>query len=183
MRPLFAAALAAFSLAPAPPARGPLSQQPAIAGVQLFYGPGGGFEGIDAQLIAGAKKSIDMAAYVLTDRALTTALGQAAMRGVHVRVYLDGEEMGRAQDAIERIANAPNVELRRKGRSRDLMHLKSYQVDGLVLRSGSANFSVSGAEYQDNDLIVIVSPAAAGKFRETFERLWARSDNQRIGMR
>ena len=63
------------------------------------------------------------------------------------------------------------------------MHLKSYQVDGRVLRSGSANFSVSGEVYQDNDLIVIDSPQAAARFRETFERLWARADNQRIGMR
>ena len=72
---------------------------------------------------------------------MTSALGRAAMRGVKVRVYLDGEEMGRGASAIEEIAGAPNLEVRRKGRSRDLMHLKSYQVDGRVLRSGSANFS------------------------------------------
>jgi phosphatidylserine/phosphatidylglycerophosphate/cardiolipin synthase-like enzyme len=75
------------------------------------------------------------------------------------------------------------VELRRKSRSRDLMHLKSYQVDGRILRTGSANFSVSGEEYQDNDLIVIDSPAAVERFQETFERLWSRADNQRIGVR
>ncbi len=125
-----------------------------------------------------------MAAYVLTDRSLTTALGRAAMRGVKVRIYLDGEEMRRGAAAIEEIADAPNVEVRRKGRSRDLMHLKSYQVDGRrVLRSGSANFSVSGEVYQDNDLIVIESPQAAARFHQTFERLWSRPDNQRMGMR
>lgn len=63
------------------------------------------------------------------------------------------------------------------------MHLKSYQVDGRVLRTGSANFSVSGAVYQDNDLVVIDSPQAAARFRDNFERLWARPDNQRIGSR
>ena len=63
------------------------------------------------------------------------------------------------------------------------MHLKSYQVDGRVLRSGSANFSVSGEIYQDNDLIVIESPQAAARFRDAIERLWSRADNQRVGVR
>ena len=183
MRLLLAAAVAAFSIAPEPPRSGLLAQEPLVAAVRVFYGPHGGFETVDARLVASARKSIDMAAYVLTDRALASALGAAAMRGVHVRIYIDGEETGRAGSAVELIAATPNLELRRKSRSRDLMHLKSYQVDGRVLRSGSANFSVSGEEYQDNDLIVIDSPAAVEKFEETFERLWSRSDNQRIGAR
>jgi phosphatidylserine/phosphatidylglycerophosphate/cardiolipin synthase-like enzyme len=183
MRPLFAAAVAALSIAPDPPPSGPLSQEPLIAGVRVFYGPHGGFETVDARLVGSARKSIDMAAYVLTDRALVSALGAAAMRGVRVRVYIDGEEGGRAGSAVELIASTPNVELRRKSRSRDLMHLKSYQIDGRVLRTGSANFSVSGEEYQDNDLIVIDSPAAVERFQEIFERLWSRSDNQRVGVR
>lgn len=183
MRGTFLAALAALSLAPTPQAGGPLSREPTFAGVRVFYGPGDGFDGVDARLIASAKRSIDLAAYVLTDRALTTALGQAAMRGVHVRVYLDGEDMGRGGSPIEQIADAPNLDVRRKGYSRDLMHLKSYAIDGRVLRSGSANFSVSGAGYQDNDIVVIDSPEAAARFRAAFDRLWARSDNQRIGLR
>ncbi|MEK4034430.1 phospholipase D-like domain-containing protein [Methylocystis sp. IM3] len=182
MRRAFLAALAALTLTPEPQAAGPLSQEPLIAGVHILYGPGDDFESVDARLINGARRSIDMAAYVLTDRALVAALGRAAMRGVKVRVYLDGEELGRSA-AILDIADAPNLDVRRKGRGRDLMHLKSYQVDGHVLRSGSANFSVSGEVRQDNDLIVVESPQAAARFREAFERLWARPDNQRLGLR
>lgn len=182
MRRTFVAALATLLPAPQPQAGGPLSEQPTFAGVRVFYGPADGFETVDARLLAGARRSIDMAAYVLTDRAVATALGRAAMRGVKVRVYLDSEETGRGSP-LAQIADAPNLEVRRKGRSRDLMHLKSYQVDGRVLRTGSANFSVSGAVYQDNDLVVIDSPQAAARFRDNFERLWARPDNQRIGSR
>lgn len=183
MRGVFLTALAAMTLAPSPQAAGPLSQEPVLAGVQILYGPDDGLGAVDARLIAGARHSLDMAAYVISDRALTSALGQAAMRGVKVRLYLDGEENGRAGAQIDAIANAPNLEVRRKGAGRDLMHLKSYQVDGRVLRTGSANFTVSGEVYQDNDLIVINSPQAAARFRETFERLWARADNRRIGLR
>jgi phosphatidylserine/phosphatidylglycerophosphate/cardiolipin synthase-like enzyme len=183
MRFLFLAALGAMTLAPMPQPAGLLAEEPTFAGVRVLYGPGEGFGSVDARLIGEARRSIDMAAYVLTDRSLMTALGRAAMRGVKVRIYLDGEEMGRGAAAIGEIADAPNIEVRRKGRSRDLMHLKSYQVDGRVLRSGSANFSISGEIYQDNDLIVIESPQMAARFREAFERLWSRADNQRIGVR
>ena len=182
MRPLLAAAVAAATLAPAPPSS-PLAQEPAVAGVRVYYGPGVDFGGIDGKLISQARSSIDMAAYVLTDRALIGALGQAAMRGVRVRIYLDGEEAARSNAVVADIAATPNVELRRKGRSRDLMHLKSYQVDGRLLRTGSANFSVSGETYQDNDLLVIESPEAVQSFEKAFERMWARADNQRIGSR
>ena len=96
MRRMFAVAVAALSVAPSPPSSGPLSQEPLFAGIRVFYGPHSGFETVDAKLIGGAHKSIDMAAYVLTDQALVSALGAAAMRGVRVRVYIDGEESGRA---------------------------------------------------------------------------------------
>jgi len=182
MRHLLLLAAAAFSVAPSPQP-GPLSQEPLVTGLRIFYGPHAGLLDVDTRLIGRARKTIDMAAYVLTDRTLVSALGAAAMRGVRVRVYLDGEGASGAGSAVEFIAATPNVELRRKGRGRDLMHLKSYQVDGRTLRTGSANFSASGEEFQDNDVIVIDSPAAVERFEDAFERLWARPDNQRIGLR
>ncbi len=183
MRPLFAAAFAAFAMTPQPQAFGPLSREPSVAGVRAYYGPGEEIGSIDARLIDMARTSIDMAAYVLSDRAVVSALSRAATRGVHVRIYLDGEEMTHSESAVSAIASTPNVELRQKHRSRDLMHMKSFAVDRRILRSGSANFSVSGEEYQDNDLIVIESPELAQGFEENFERLWMRVDNQRIGAR
>ncbi len=180
---LLAAGVAGLALAPQPPTAGLLAREPVIAGVRAFYGPHAGIESVDARLIGAAQSSIDMAAYVLTDRALVSALGRAAMRGVHVRIYLDGEQIGRSDSPVAEIASAPNVELRFKRRSRELMHLKSFAVDRRILRSGSANFSASGEEWQDNDLIVIESSALAENFEENFERLWRRADNQRFGLR
>ena len=57
--------------------------------------------------------------------------------------------------------------------SRDLMHLKSYVVDGRILRTGAANFSASGEKRQDNDLVVIRDPVLAARFEANFERLWS----------
>jgi hypothetical protein len=40
------------------------------------------------------------------------------------------------------------------------MHLKSYRIDGRLLRTGAAKLSASSLTRQDNDLIVIESTAA-----------------------
>ena len=47
---------------------------------------------------------------------------------------------------------ADTVRIKRGG---PFMHLKAYEIDGATLRTGSANFSSSGENAQDNDLIVI----------------------------
>ena len=52
------------------------------------------------------------------------------------------------------------------------MHLKAYAIDGERLRTGSANFSTSGENAQDNDFIVIRDAAAVAKFEAHFERMW-----------
>jgi hypothetical protein len=41
------------------------------------------------------------------------------------------------------------------------MHLKSYQIDGKLLRTGAANFSASGLKRQDNDLVVALRRCAS----------------------
>jgi phosphatidylserine/phosphatidylglycerophosphate/cardiolipin synthase-like enzyme len=56
------------------------------------------------------------------------------------------------------------------------MHLKSYQIDGGILRTGAANFSASGLKREDNDLIVIESVEAAAAFRHNFDARFARGD-------
>jgi phosphatidylserine/phosphatidylglycerophosphate/cardiolipin synthase-like enzyme len=57
------------------------------------------------------------------------------------------------------------------------MHLKAYAVDGVVLRTGSGNFSRSGLASQDNDAIFITDPNTVDAFEGNFERIWARAQN------
>lgn len=52
------------------------------------------------------------------------------------------------------------------------MHLKSYVVDGVVLRTGTANFSASGEKQQDNDLVIIRDAGVAAGFERRFETIW-----------
>ena len=71
---------------------------------------------------------------------------------------------------------AAGVEVRVKG-ARDLMHLKSYAVDGHLLRTGSANWSPTGLKRQDNDVVYEASPEAVEAFERRFTELWDRAGN------
>jgi phosphatidylserine/phosphatidylglycerophosphate/cardiolipin synthase-like enzyme len=124
-----------------------------------------------------------MAAYVLTDWPILQALTRAADRGVKVRIYLDETQVAEREPAkvFNDLAETPGVEIRIKHKARDPMHLKSYQIEGKLLRTGAANFSASGLKRQDNDLIVIESAGAAAAFKQTFEARSASDEAPPIG--
>jgi phosphatidylserine/phosphatidylglycerophosphate/cardiolipin synthase-like enzyme len=91
------------------------------------------------------------------------ALTRATDRGVKGRIYLDGTQFTEREPTrvFQDLAQTPGVEIRVKRENSALMHLKCYEIDGHLLRTGSANFSASGEKRQDNDLIVIKDPQAA----------------------
>jgi|SRR5580704_1650866 len=103
------------------------------------------------------------------------ALTRAADRGVKVRIYLDGTQLADREPpkVFNDLAETPGVEIRTKHKSGTPMHLKSYQIDGRLLRTGGANFSASGLKRQDNDLIVIESAEAAASFKRDFDARYA----------
>ncbi len=144
----------------------------------IHYAPSENLERIDVALIDQARANIDMAAYVLTDWPVMQALSRAAARGVRVRLYLDSGRIGEREPtaAFEALLANPEIQIGLKRAGAPLMHLKAYQIDGRLLRTGAANFSASGLKRQDNDLIIIQNAVAAGDFRRHFEAIFAESE-------
>jgi phosphatidylserine/phosphatidylglycerophosphate/cardiolipin synthase-like enzyme len=147
----------------------PCGADPAPA---IHYAPGENLEHIDVALIDRGEHEIDMAAYVLTDWPVMKALTRAADRGVYIRIYFDGTQLAEREPAkvFRDLAETPGVEIRIKHETSDPMHLKSYVIDGKLLRTGAVNFSASGLKRQDNDLIVIESEAAESFKRNFYAR-------------
>lgn len=141
------------------------------------FAPNDDLEAIDVRLIDGASSRIDFAAYVLTSTPVIDALTRAAQRGVVVRVYRDGRDARqprRLAEAIDRLAAERNVEVRFKPSPAPFMHLKAYQIDGRLLRTGAGNFTHGGLRRQDNDLIAIDCARAINAFQTAFEAMWRR---------
>ena len=141
----------------------------------------------DVALINSATKTIDFAAYSLNDPEVINALVLRARAGVAIRLYHDKTELEAMARGDIMVSHAPfhallgvaNISILVK-RSSVLMHLKSYLVDGFMLRDGSANFSPQGEEEQDNSMLVTDDPGAVALFQVKFQQMWTRTDNQTV---
>ena len=56
------------------------------------------------------------------------------------------------------------------------MHLEDYQIEGGLLRTGTANFSASRLKLQDNNFIMIGSAEAAAAFMRALEARYVCGD-------
>jgi phosphatidylserine/phosphatidylglycerophosphate/cardiolipin synthase-like enzyme len=102
----------------------------------------------------------------LTYSIVIDALNDAERRSVAIRIVLDPRER---HDFVRLGDTSDNVRIKRGD---PFMHLKAYAVDGELLRTGSADFSTSGENAQNNDLIVVRDAGTAAKFDAHFQRMW-----------
>jgi phosphatidylserine/phosphatidylglycerophosphate/cardiolipin synthase-like enzyme len=146
----------------------------------VLYAPESNLERSEIETLRAAKVSVDVAMYSFTDRELAAELVRLARSGVRVRVYRDAtESMQENQRGSSTTATllAGGVEVRVKA-SRELMHFKSYVIDGTLLRTGSANWSPTGLKRQDNDVHYEVDKTLATLFETRFEAMWDRATNR-----
>lgn len=155
--------------------------------ISIYYSPATKLEPIDVAIISSAKKTIDISTYALTDKPVADALLAEANKGVHIRIYRDlrqyAGEIARPTNEMSIFTGNKNVEIKIK-HSSVLAHLKAYVVDygqpNQVLRDGSANWSESGEDKQDNSLILITSPISIKVFEDNYNVIWNRTDNRII---
>ena len=149
-----------------------------------YYSPETNLEARDVAVLGSAQKTIDLAAFSLTDAAIVKVLADRAAHGVQVLIYLDRGELQAecrgdatcARIPLHALIGLANVQIRVKY-SKVLMHLKSYCVDSGMVRGGSANFSEQGERRQDNSATFSVDPESATAFQTKFATMWARPDN------
>ncbi len=126
--------------------------------------------------------------YAFTDRYVAEELIKLSRRGVQIRLYRDRQQYEEEQrdsgqrnrgTTTEMLRGEHSIQIRVKG-SHELMHLKAYVIDGSLLRDGSANWSPSGLKRQDNNAHFTTDRAQVGAFRQIFEQMWNRADNERV---
>lgn len=142
-----------------------------------------------AQLIAGARRSIDVAMYSFSDAAILDALGQAADRGVRVRFLLDTAAEDARKEGAALLASTSG-QLERRGINvryvNKVLHHKLMIVDGprddlaaadtAILATGSANWSNAAAtRYDENTLFLRGNPELLLRFQAEMNLLWEHS--------
>jgi phosphatidylserine/phosphatidylglycerophosphate/cardiolipin synthase-like enzyme len=156
---------------------------PAVNSPAIYFAPQQDLSVVDQQIIRSAKRTLEIAMYSFTDRRIAEELVDACNRGVVVDLY---RGRGQYEEEASRDSTVPGIlhrcseiHVRVKG-SNELMHEKAFAADGVVLREGSGNWSVSAARFQDNQISITRDPAAIQAFRNDFAAMWSRGDNLTI---
>lgn len=127
-------------------------------------------------LINNAERYIYIPTFVLTDRNITSALIAAKKRGVDVRIIIDALNAS--------VEHSKHKELRNGGilvkteNYAGKMHSKSMIIDDKYTIAGSMNFSYSGENKNDENLLIIQNPQMTKAYKAFFLYQWSRIDDK-----
>ena len=120
--------------------------------------------------IETAQESILMPTFMLTHRDVEKALANAHSRGVDVRIIVDAAGVDNG--------SSKHHNLRQKGLKiktenfAGKVHSKTILIDKKIVIIGSMNFTTSGDEYNDENLLVIENRELAGELEKSFKEIW-----------
>lgn len=157
--------------------RAPEAGAAAVAGDARVYAEPGAGAGPLLGAIAGARRTLDGEIYLLTDRRVEGALGDAARRGVRVRLILEHHPYGVApgvQEAAYRILAGAGAAVHWGGPGFAYAHAKYLVADRAVAWIGSMNWTAAGLGGGDRDFgVADRDPGVAADAEGVFAGDWA----------
>ena len=144
--------------------------KPSLA--EVYFSPGEDCPRVIARLLGGARRTVEVCVFTITDDRLAGAVLEAHRRGVAVRVITDDDKAGDLGSDVDRLGRAGIAV--RVDRSPYHMHHKFAIFDGSVLLDGSYNWTRGAARDNEENLIVLDEPRLIGPFAARFEDLWTR---------
>lgn len=143
------------------------------------YDPGNMDGTVAAELIThinNAQETIHIASFEFNLTPVAEALIAAHNRGVDVRWVTDDEHGLEADEEDDRgqfaMLEDAGIEIIDDARGA-LMHNKFWIFDGQTVWTGSTNITRNGIFRNNNNVIVVESPAVAAMFEREFDEMWA----------
>lgn len=123
-------------------------------------------------LLRQSRFSVEICVFTITDNEITEAIAECQQRGLRVRIITDDEKSSDIGSDIARLAKL-GVEVRHDN-SPYHMHHKFAIFDERLLLSGSYNWTLSAAEYNEENIVIQNDRHLVKVFRKVFEELWER---------
>lgn len=142
--------------------------------LELYFTPSDSPERILIDLIKQAKSGIQIAMFAYTHNQIHDALVEARKRGVKIEAIWDFRSWEQCEysDIDEMLALGVGTLDANPG----LLHHKFAVLDGRTVITGSANWSASGMQRNDENVLIIHEPRIAQLFMAHFNRLRADAD-------
>ena len=121
-------------------------------------------------LVQNAKKYIYIPIFVITDKILIQELTEAKSRGVDVLILTDATGAANKYSPIAELRKA-GFKVKVEDRPGKL-HTKAMIIDDEYLIAGSMNFSKSGENYNDENIVIIKDKEIARIYKRHFMHLW-----------
>jgi cardiolipin synthase len=166
-----------------------LENQGDVAGQVFTSSPSGGADSMllmYLMAISSSVKSIDLSAsYFVPDELTLTALDEAMLRGVRVRIIVPGEHID--TEVVRKASRAQWGKLLAAGATiheyqPTMFHCKMLIVDGLLVSVGSTNFDMRSFRLNDEANLNVYDPQFAKEVTAEFERDLQHSRNITLAM-
>lgn len=138
----------------------------------VYFSPNGECESQVIEWIGRANSSIHILIYSFTLDSVSDALITAHDEGVEVRAVFEKSQITQYSE-YQKLKTA-GVSVRNDTNSK-LMHHKVMIVDEKIVLTGSFNWSTSGQENNNENLIVIKSTYIADIYEDEFQEIWLNS--------
>lgn len=122
------------------------------------------------QVFNSAQKTIDIAIFSITHPEITKAIIAAKERGVAIRMIVDKRQSEGLKSQADKIM-AAKIPVK-VGNASGTMHDKYSIIDGMIIQTGSFNYTTSATSFNTENQIYISDEVAIKRYQENFEILW-----------
>ena len=138
----------------------------------VYFSPNGGCEEQVLYWIGRANSSVHVLIYSFTLDSVGDALVEVHGRGVDVKVVFEKSQISQYSEYWT--LRSAGVEVRNDTNSR-FMHNKVMVVDGVIVLTGSFNWSTNAEKYNNENLVVVKGEDVATAYETEFWEVWNES--------
>ncbi len=144
---------------------------------EVYFSPGNTCRDAIIGQIENARHSIKVCVFTISDNNIAKALKSAHHRGISIKIISDNDKCNdRGSDVYELADNKIPVKI---DHSHHHMHHKFAIFDDEALLTGSYNWTMSAAQYNQENILLTRNEHSIKAYRKEFDRLWEEMDQVR----
>jgi len=117
-----------------------------------------------------AKNDLKICMYTISDNPIADSILQCFSRGVNVRIITDdGKILDKGSDIISLDERGIDIRI---DSDKSLMHHKFVIVDNVKILTGSYNWTRTGSDINNENILVTTNKKIAKAYKKEFKRLW-----------